>query len=328
MNTTPSIQSLRGGLTTGAHAALAFAKALEGLRTTGSCCRVSTHKMDNDDLDVTRGCEIIVTLSHCKGDLSFNPIDHTPHAIGTLELYAGIGVGIVTRKGLKPSIGFPAINPAPLQAMREIYLRQEPAEPTYGSIAIPDGEYIARQTANAKVGVLGGLSILGTTGWVKPVSNTAYLDSIATEIGFAKANGYETIVLTLGNRALAYAKAHYEAAQIIEAGNFVYDAIAIAKREGIGHVHFVAGIAKGVKVMQGHRNTHNRFGTIDLNALGDQIHTHLGREIDTDATPTVRGIVEQLDAQREPFYVIIQDAANQQIQTWFPDLAVETTLVR
>jgi cobalt-precorrin-5B (C1)-methyltransferase len=159
--------------------------------------------MDNDDLDVTRGCEIIVTLSHRKGDLSFNPIDHTPHTIGTLELYAGIGVGIVTQKGLKPSIGFPAINPAPLQAMREIYLRQEPAKPTYGTIAITDGEYIARQTANAKVGVMGGLSILGTTGWVKPVSNTAYLDSIATEIGFAKANGYETVVLTLGNRALA-----------------------------------------------------------------------------------------------------------------------------
>jgi cobalt-precorrin-5B (C1)-methyltransferase len=240
-------------------------------------------------------------------------------------------VGIVTRKGLKPPAGFPAINPVPLQAMQEIYLRRGSAQADrliYGTIAVTDGERIARQTANAKVGVMGGISILGTTGWVKPVSNTAYLDSIATEIGFAKANGYETVVLTLGNRALAYAKAHYEAAQIIEAGNFVHDAIAIAQREGIGHVHFVAGIAKGVKVMQGHRNTHNRFGTIDMEALGAQIHIHLGREIDTDATPTVRGIVEQLGAQREPFYAMVQRAANQQIQTWFPDLAVETTLVR
>jgi cobalt-precorrin-5B (C1)-methyltransferase len=287
--------------------------------------------MDNDDLDVTRGCEIVVTLSHRKGDLTLNPIAHTPYTLGTLELYAGAGVGIVTRKGLKPPAGFPAINPAPLEAMHEIYLRQNPtqtAKSAYGTIAVTDGERIARQTANGKVGVLGGISILGTTGWVKPVSNTAYLDFLATEIGFAKANGYETVVLTLGNRALAYAKAHYEAAHIIEAGNFVHDAIAIAQREGIGHVHFVAGIAKGVKVMQGHRNTHNRFGTIDMEALCIQIRTHLGRDIDTDATPTVRGIVEQLGAQREPFYAMIQRAVNQQIQTWFPDLSVETTLVR
>ena len=80
--------------------------------------------------------------------------------------------------------------------------------------------------------------------------------------------------------------------------------------------------------MQGHRNTHNRFGTIDMEALCIQIRTHLGRDIDTDATPTVRGIVEQLGAQREPFYAMIQRAVNQQIQTWFPDLSVETTLVR
>ncbi len=320
---------LRRGYTTGVHAVVAFEKALEGVMATGLCCRVTTHKMPNDDLDVTKGCEIVVTLSYHRSDLTLNPLSHTPYTLGTLMLYAGEGVGVVTKAGLKPPKGYPAINPTPLTAIEACYRRWGVSQRRlYATIAITEGEALAKQTANAKVGVMGGLSILGTTGWVKPISSTAYLDSIATEIAFAKANGYTKIILTLGNRSLAEGQSHYAKEQIVEIGNFVYDALSIAQKQGIAEVVFICGIGKAVKVAQGYQNTHNRFGSIDFARLKHDIATHLGIEVDTEMTKTVKGITVQLGERVGDFYTLITHQSTQQIQQWYPTLQVTTHIVQ
>jgi len=251
--------------------------------------------------------------------------------MGTLKLYAGSGVGVVTREGLKPPKDHPAINPVPLSAIANIYRRlcSQCTAPVYAAISVTDGETIARQTANAKVGVLGGISILGTTGWVKPISAAAYRDAIASEIGFAVAQHYDTIVLTLGNSALKYARKHYAPGQIIEIGNFVYDAIRIAQASGSKRIHFVCGVAKAVKVAQGHRNTHNRFGCIDWEALTDGIARHIGVRVETAHTATVRGVVDQLDRLEKKASMLawVTRICNERLSTWFPPLHITTRIV-
>jgi len=326
----PQSTPLRKGYTTGVHAAIAFASALEGLLGSRVCTTSTTCKMENDDLDVTKGCKIVATLSYRKEDIPLNPIAHTPYQIGTLRLYAGRGVGVVTKTGLKAPKGYPAINPVPLKAIEAHYAHicTVPEETIYASISVLEGEEIAKQTANAKVGVLGGISILGTTGFVKPVSSAAYIDSIATEIAFAKANGYGKIVLTLGNSSFSEAKKHYPEEQIVEIGNFVYDALKIAKEKGFKEVVFVCGIGKATKVMQGHKNTHNRFGQINFEALKIHIADKLGIEIDTEVTKTVKGITTQLNEKQDAFYSMVKRDTQTQIENWFPALQAETVIVR
>ena len=321
---------LRKGYTTGVHASFAFASALEGLLATQTCCHAITYKMDNDDIDITKGCEIVISLSFILKNLTRNPIMHLPYEIGKLKLYAGLGVGIVTKEGLKPPQGYPAINPVPLDAIAKIYHRLDEyqSRTIYATISITDGEVLAKQTANTKVGVLGGLSILGTTGIVKPISSAAYIDSIATEIGFIKANGYDKVVFTLGNSSLAEAKKSYKEEQIIEIGNFVYDAIEIAQSKEIHEILFVCGIGKATKVMQGHKNTHNRFGSIDFEALKLLIAHELHVSIDTEVTKTVKGITRQLGEKSVAFYNLVKHDTEKQIKQWFPNISVETMIVR
>ncbi len=323
-------KKLRKGYTTGYHASFAFRSALQGFMATKMLTKSITYKMDNDDLDVTKGCEIVVTISDKLEDLELNKITHKPYIIGSLELYAGVGVGVVTKEGLKPPKGFPAINPTPLKAMEQIHRRFGNTEQTFCTISVTNGEEIAKQTANAKVGVLGGISILGTTGYVKPISSDAYMDSIRTELGVAKANGYKEVVLTLGNSSFAYAKEYYDEIQIVEIGNFVYDALEIVKDLEIDSAIFICGIGKATKVMQGCRNTHNRFGSIDFEQLKMQIFKELQAEVDIDSTKTVKGLTSQLETMEklEAFYSMISQKTDEQLSSWFSTIETKTIILR
>ena len=325
-----SDKPLRKGYTTGLHASFAFKSALEAFWATKSTATSITDKMDNDDLDVTKGCEIVVSVSDKFENIAINKIAHTPYTIGNLKLFAGVGVGVVTKDGLKPPKGYPAINPIPLKAIENIYRRFDFIEhQLYATISVTNGEKLAKQTANAKVGVLGGLSILGTTGYVKPISASAYMDSIKTELQVAKSNGYNQAVLTLGNSSFIYAKKHYDEIQIVEIGNFVFDALAIVQSLGFQSALFVCGIGKATKVMQGYKNTHNRFGSIDFVALKEQIQKELGVEVDIESTKTVKGFTQQLEKlnQKEIFFKLIQRETEKQLIKWFPLVKLETTIL-
>ncbi|MEO1954273.1 MAG: cobalt-precorrin-5B (C(1))-methyltransferase, partial [Campylobacterales bacterium] len=121
-------KKLKKGYTTGVHTSFAFKSALQIFLATNQLSMSKTNKMDNDDLDITKGCEIIVYISDKKDDLTLNSLPHKPYIlkndISILEIYAGKGVGVVTKDGLKPPKNYPAINPTPLKVMKEIFQKQ------------------------------------------------------------------------------------------------------------------------------------------------------------------------------------------------------------
>jgi len=329
-------KELKKGLTTGAHAFWMFHSALDNFLETRTVSSSKINKLDNDDLDVTKDCEIVVTISDNLEDLDLNQITHNAQEFceGTnkLSVYAGVGVGVVTKKGLKISPDFPAINPRPLNAIFDLFKIQTEMYDNLDlkcTISITDGENISKQTANAKVGVLGGLSILGTTGIVKPVSSSAYIDSVQTEIEFAKQNEYDPLIFTIGNTTFKTAKERFEEAQIVEVANFVYDSIEISTALEIKKVVFVCGVGKMTKVYQGFKNTHNRFGSIDFVQLREDIKNELGHEVDIETTKTVKGISIELDKLGlvDGLYTMIAKKANEQIKQWFPNSNVEALIL-
>jgi len=324
-----SNKPLRKGYTTGLHASFAFKSAFEAFLVTKTTATSITHKMDNDDLDVTKGCEIVVSVSDKFENIALNKIPHKPYIIGNLHLFAGVGVGVVTKNGLRPPKGYPAINPTPLKAIEEIYRRFNFREnfTLYATISVSNGEKLAKQTANAKVGVLGGISILGTTGYVKPISATAYMESIKTELQVAKSNGHTRAVLTLGNSSFAYAKEHYDEIEIVEIGNFVYDALEMVSSLEFDEAIFVCGIGKATKVMQGCKNTHNRFGSIDFVALQKQIEDAFGMVVDIESTKTVKGITQQFE-ESTGFYKLVSDKTDEQLNSWFKQTKIKTIILR
>ena len=327
---------LKKGLTTGVHACFAFGSVLDAFIVTKEFSYGKINKIDNDDLDVTKGCEIVVSISDIKDNLTFNKLSLTPQRveIGTnsLEIYAGVGVGVVTKKGLKIKPDFPAINPVPLENMQKIFkekVKNLENINIFCTVSVTNGEEIAKQTANAKVGVIGGISILGTTGIVKPVSSTAYIDSVKTEIEFAKQNELEPLIFTLGNSAFRVFSEKYDEGQIVEVANFVYDSLEIANNLEVKKVLFVCGIGKMTKVYQGFKNTHNRFGVIDFEKLKNDIKNELNYEGDIESTKTVKGISEELQkiGLVEDLYKMIEKKANEQIKNWFPILDVEAIIL-
>ena len=311
-------KKLKKGYTTGVHTSFAFKSALEVFLATKELSISKTIKIDNDDLDVTKRCEIFVTISSNIEKLNINSISHKPYILqnnqNILKLYAGYGVGIVTKDGLKPKKNYPAINPTPLKALRNIFnnLTKNIDNLTlYCTVSVTDGQKIAKKTANEKVGIFGGISILGTTGWVKPISSSAYIDTIKTELIYAKANNYKKIVFTLGNSSLEYARQYYKDSYIIEIGNFIYDGIKLAVSNNFEHIILICGIGKGVKISQGFKNTHNRFGSIDFKQLQKQV------DVDISNCISVKKVCELLDDKNKEFYDKISNKIEEKFIYWF-----------
>ncbi len=272
--------------------------------------------MENDDLDVTKGCEIIVSISNKLEDLKLNSISHKPYILSSnnnqIEIYSGSGVGVVTKDGLKPPKNYPAINPKPLEVLETLYTSEKIDDlKLYCTVSVTNGEKIAKQTANSKVGVLGGISILGTTGFVKPISATAYIDSIEEELNYAKANNFDTIVFTLGNTAFKQSKQLDDSNYIIEIGNFIYDGIKLAADKRFKKIELWIGIGKTVKIAQGFKNTHNRFGGIDF----DIVQTWC--DVDITDCLTIKGVRELLGDEVDNFDKIIKEKATKQLNEWF-----------
>ncbi|WP_457746411.1 cobalt-precorrin-5B (C(1))-methyltransferase CbiD [Sulfurimonas sp.] len=347
-------EKLRSGYTTGTHATAAIVALLHNFLeqksveyveitlpneqtatievTKESANAFSSVKTDNDDLDVTKGCKIVASL-YKQQPSGLKEQQPSKIVVGESEvyLYGGDGVGVVTKKGLKIAPEYPAINPKPLEMIEQnLYaLLKEKNLSLHVVVSVENGEVIAKETANAKVGVIGGISILGTTGVVKPISSSAYIDSIAVEVAFGVANGCKKLYFTLGNSAYRVALKNADESCIVEIGNFVYDAIAIAKSKGAKEIVFLCGIGKMTKIAQGYKNTHNRFGTIDFVLLQKWIAEELKVSVDIESTLTVKGISQELESQGllEEFYKMITDKANRQLKIWFKDIAVQAVIL-
>lgn len=216
--------------------------------------RCSVIKDGGDDPDVTHGAEVCATV-------------RSSTAPG-IELRGGEGVGTVTRPGLGLDVGGPAINPIPRQMILE-HVGQALAEPGHGglvvTISIPGGRELAKKTLNPRLGIVGGLSILGTTGIVRPYSTAAWRASVGQSIDVAAANGIAEVLMSTGGRSERYGQMllGLEEMALIEMGEFTGYALRRAAARGIQTVHLCGMIGKFAKIAQGHLMTHVAGNQVD-----------------------------------------------------------------
>lgn len=207
-------------------------------------------KPDNDDADVTKGCRITAMVSIRKDD-------------NEIHFLQGKGVGTVTLPGLGIAIGEPAINPTP-RKMMTAELRQLNDCGFDVVISVENGDEIAKRTFNEKVGVMGGISIIGTSGIVHPFSNEAFIECIRREMKVAKAMGCTEMVLVSGMKTERILREEHKKTSTaspkryyLHYGNFIGEAMKAAEDSGFPIVTLGIMIGKAVKLAEGNLDTHS-----------------------------------------------------------------------
>ena len=235
-----------------------FALALT--RKEESAASAGIVKDAGDDPDVTHGAVVIATVR--------------PAAAGNgVTFRAGEGVGMVTRPGLPVPPGEPAINPAPRQMIRDAIAEVAAAAGGQGDveveIAIPGGEALAAKTLNGRLGIVGGLSILGTTGIVVPYSCSAWIHSIHRGIDVARAIGLTHIAGATGATSEAAVQKLHDLpeAALIDMGDFVGGMLKYVRAHPLPRVTIAGGVAKMTKLAQGLLDLHSKRGAVDLVTL-------------------------------------------------------------
>jgi cobalt-precorrin-5B (C1)-methyltransferase len=237
---------------------VAFALAESALQ--GDFATAGVVKDAGDDPDVTHGALIRATVRL--------------GAPGTgVAFRAGEGVGTITRPGLPLPPGEPAINPVPrammATAIAEIAASFGAVGDAVVEISVPGGEALAQRTLNGRLGIVGGLSILGTTGIVVPYSCAAWIDSIHRGIDVARAMGCEHIAGATGNTSERAVQALHGLPDValIEMGDFVGGMLKYLRTHPVPRVTVAGGVAKMTKLAQGRLDLHSKRGEADLSAL-------------------------------------------------------------
>jgi cobalt-precorrin-5B (C1)-methyltransferase len=215
-----------------------------------------------DDPDVTHGALVLATVRH--------------GAPGSgVQFKAGPGVGTVTLPGLPVPPGEPAINPVPRKMMRATIAEVASALGHAGDveieISIPHGEEMAGKTLNARLGIVGGLSVLGTTGVVIPYSCAAWIASIHNGIDVARATGLTHVAGATGRMSEASVKALYDLPEtaLLDMGDFVGGTLKYLRTHPVARVTIAGGIAKITKLAQGMLDLHSARGRVELAALAE-----------------------------------------------------------
>ena len=210
-----------------------------------------------DDPDVTNGLEIgaVAEYTLMQGRRSLIVIE------------GGIGVGTFTLPGFDYPPGSPAINKAPREMIcKNIEPLIDEHTPLNITIFVPQGEEIARRTFNPRLGIEGGISIIGVSGIVKPFSEEAFIDSIRKCMTVAKASGSDRVVINSGGKSERFVKALYPdlpAQAFVEYGNYIGETLKIAHELDIRKVTLGVMLGKAVKLAAGHLDTHSRRATMD-----------------------------------------------------------------
>ncbi len=209
-----------------------------------------------DDPDVTHGA------------LVFARVSAGPPG-GGVVFRAGPGVGTVTRPGLPIPPGEPAINPVPRTMIRAALAELAAAPDAVVELSIPGGETLAAQTLNGRLGIVGGLSILGTTGIVVPYSCAAWIDTIHRGIDVARAVGLDHVAGSTGSTSEAAIQALHGLPEtgLLEMGDFAGALLKYLRRHPVPRVSIAGGVAKMTKLAQGRLDLHSRHGSADLAAL-------------------------------------------------------------
>jgi cobalt-precorrin-5B (C1)-methyltransferase len=333
-------RELRSGYTTGACAAAAAKAAVlrllgetgpesveipfpDGSRHRFALCRSGDNpamatvvKDAGDDPDVTNGAEIGAEVRWLDGEQKEQ-----------IVLVNGPGVGLVTKPGLPVAVGEPAINPVPRQMIRDA-VTEALASSGRGNnrlevkIFVRDGEVLAAKTLNRRLGVIGGLSILGTTGIVRPVSAKAWTDTIEASMQVARAVGLTEAILSTGRTSEARVQGLLrlpEEAQVMM-GDYLRYALEAAKRHNFSQIHLAAMWAKLVKAALAVPQTHVRNGALETRQAADLL-ADLGLDEQSAAAfrtaNTAREIYDRLKAMgRFDLIAAVCLRAKEQAELW------------
>ena len=228
--------------------------ALAEFALDGPVAQAAIVKDAGDDPDVTHGALIRVKLVRAPA--------------GGIVFRAGEGVGTITRPGLPMPPGEPAINPVPREMIAGV-LRERGIADAVVEISVPGGEALAARTLNGRLGIVGGLSILGTTGIVIPFSCAAWIDTIHRGIDVARATGLDHVAASTGSTSEDAVRALHGLPEhaLIEMGDFVGATLKYLARRPVARVSLAGGLAKMTKLAQGRLDLHSRRGALDLAAL-------------------------------------------------------------
>ena len=284
---TGNAKTLRKGWTTGACAAAAAKAAFQGLLTgaipraarvalprgqtpefvihrsalAGDRAEASIVKDAGDDPDVTHGVEIVSSVTRRGKDGR------------GLKFLAGPGVGTVTKPGLQLPVGEPAINPKPRAYIRSVL---ESVARRLGAsldidleISIVGGEELAKRTLNGRLGIVGGLSILGTTGVVVPYSCSSWIHSIHRAVDVARAAGFDHVAAATGSTSEAAVRKllGLEETQLIEMGDFAGGLLKYLRKSPVPRLTLAGGFAKMAKLAQGAMSLHSGQSRVDFDNL-------------------------------------------------------------
>lgn len=251
-----------------------------------------------DDPDVTDGLEIMASIQ-------FNQ-NHNE-----IRFLQGKGVGIVTLPGLGLEIGGPAINKIPrtmicneISEVMHLYPHKIPNESSQTgidvTISVPEGEEVARKTFNPKLGIIGGISIIGTSGIVKPFSSEAFISSIHKEMQVAQAMGCKHIVINSGAKSERFVKQLYpdfKEQAFVHYGNFIGETILIASELDIKQLTLGIMIGKAVKLAEGSLNTHSKNIVMNKDFL-------VGIARESDCSETTINAIETITLARQLWEII------------------------
>jgi cobalt-precorrin-5B (C1)-methyltransferase len=261
-----------------------------------------------DDPDVTHGAEIQATVEWSG----------TPGIV----LANGPGVGLATKPGLPVEVGRPAINPVPRRMITQIVTAEAgDALAERGlkvTISVPGGEALAQQTLNPRLGIVGGISILGTTGIVKPYSQSSYRASIYVELKVAARNQVARAVLTTGNRSEQYTmERHPDWPELgfVQVGDHMDYALKQARRLAFRQVVIAGMIGKISKLAQGRMQTHVSEGHVDFDFLAEAAG-QLG------ADEALRERIRQANTARH-VQIILRRAGLAGLEAWLAQQAAE-----
>lgn len=287
----------------------------------GSGGKASVIKDAGDDPDITNGTIIVAEVEVKKNT--------------DIIIQAGIGVGIVTKPGLSIPVGQPAINPGPrtmiLQAIQDVL----PAG--YGvvvTISIPEGERLAKRTLNPTLGIVGGLSIIGTTGIVEPMSEEAFKNSLSPQISMVRALEYDQVVFVPGKigQDIAINRYHIPAETVIQTSNFIGHMLESAVHYGMKRVLLFGHLGKLVKVAAGIFHTHNRMADARFETLAAYMAAQgapqqaIQEVLACNTTEAAMPIITQYQLQ-DVYRVLAQRASLRAERYVFDDLKVGTVII-
>ncbi|WP_091829575.1 cobalt-precorrin-5B (C(1))-methyltransferase CbiD [Propionispira arboris] len=295
---------------------------IASIEFTADGAKAKVIKDAGDDPDITHGASVFTQVQINRES-------------STIRFFAGLGIGTVTKPGLSIPMGEPSINLGPREmiqmVVREILGEQTGCDIT---ISIPDGIELAKRTLNPVLGIEGGLSIIGTTGIVRPMSEDGFKNSLSPQISVAKALGYDSLVFVPGKigEKIALEKCHLPSEALIQTSNFIGHMLEVAAQQKIKRVLLFGHLGKLIKVAAGIFYTHNRIadarletlaayaGALGLPAVG------IAEVLASTTTEAAISIIENYNVKG--LYDILAQRASLRAQRYlFNEVAVGTVLI-